>query len=245
MGGDISRMFPIPGTKHVVTVRHNQIHGQLSVELDGEVAFSKMGVALTNAEAEIKLPDQRVVLIGVTFKGKLDYIYTCAFEGTNVVDTRQLSDEGDDALTISIPKAGGDPVHFSIKVDLTKNNGEKYTWITLKRYSEFDTFRKVILTAFAKSQLAENVPALPEKKFKLLQKHSDPDFVEDRRVGLEIFLRRVLLLPHIQRNPDMKAFLSPADPSQVTTVAILGIFKSKPKVGGARANVKHDDNDDL
>ncbi|KAJ6015411.1 hypothetical protein N7540_010002 [Penicillium herquei] len=70
------------------------------------------------------------------------------------------------------------------------------------RYSEFDELRQRLVSSFPHAKSA--LPALPPKsvfyKFR-------PNFLENRRVGLEYFLNCVLLNPEFSSSPIVKDFL--------------------------------------
>ncbi|KAJ6172304.1 hypothetical protein N7470_001371 [Penicillium chermesinum] len=70
------------------------------------------------------------------------------------------------------------------------------------RYSEFDDLRQRLVLSFPHAKNA--LPALPPKS--VLFKFR-PDFLEQRRAGLEYFLNCVLLNPEFSSSPVVKDFL--------------------------------------
>jgi PX domain len=88
------------------------------------------------------------------------------------------------SIHLSIPeskteKMGGKEVtYYIIKVDY---DGKK--WDVKRRYNDFDDLKK---------DLAKNNGGIPPMPGKTLWKISGPEFVEQRRVGLEKFLRKLL-----------------------------------------------------
>ncbi|KAJ5677525.1 uncharacterized protein N7477_003158 [Penicillium maclennaniae] len=70
------------------------------------------------------------------------------------------------------------------------------------RYSEFDKLRQRLVSSFPHARSA--LPALPPKS--VLFKFR-PDFLENRRIGLEYFLNCILLNPEFSSSPIVKDFL--------------------------------------
>lgn len=65
-------------------------------------------------------------------------------------------------------------------IEITKRE-EK--WSVEKRYSEFDELNKTLKKTYA------NIPSMPGKSF---FKISEPDQIEERRKGLEVYLKLLL-----------------------------------------------------
>ena len=63
-------------------------------------------------------------------------------------------------------------------IELNREDIEK--WELIKRYSDFDTLRSVLEKQFP------DIPELPKKTFKVKKSKEDH---EERRAGLEIFLK--------------------------------------------------------
>ena len=81
------------------------------------------------------------------------------------------------------------------------------TVIVLKRFSDFVKMYHELKSAFCGTHLYSNVPNLPPKQNKLFSDHFNPLFIERRKQGLSLFLRKVLALPRAAKNPDVRMFL--------------------------------------
>ncbi|CAM9594734.1 unnamed protein product, partial [Discosporangium mesarthrocarpum] len=64
-----------------------------------------------------------------------------------------------------------------------------------------------IRSAFKGHHLASSLPCLPPKSYKLLTDHFSPEFVENRRVQLEVYIRKLSMVPHVNTNPDFLEFV--------------------------------------
>ncbi|KAH7085751.1 PXA domain-containing protein [Paraphoma chrysanthemicola] len=77
------------------------------------------------------------------------------------------------------------------------------TWVISRRYSEFHDLNKRLRTKFPQVRNLE----FPRRQMMLkLQK----DFLHKRRIGLEKYLRELLLIPAVCRSRELRAFLSQA-----------------------------------
>lgn len=77
------------------------------------------------------------------------------------------------------------------------------TWVISRRYSEFHDLNKKLRGKFSQVRNLE----FPRRQMMLkLQK----DFLHKRRIGLEKYLRELLLIPAVCRSRDLRAFLSQA-----------------------------------
>ena len=76
-----------------------------------------------------------------------------------------------------------------------------------KRFSEFQDCYERVKDAYAGSHLRSNVPAPPKKCLNPFQNQLDPDFVENRRVELNDFAKKMVVLPRVLVNPALLDFL--------------------------------------
>jgi len=77
-------------------------------------------------------------------------------------------------------------VFYDINVDSPYNS-----WSCKKRYSQFEELQ----TSLQQSDLAKKIPPgceLPPKRFKIFISHLSPAFIEERRVLLEAFLKKLV-----------------------------------------------------
>lgn len=61
--------------------------------------------------------------------------------------------------------------------------------------------------AYAGNHLQANLPKLPPKRLRLLQDHSSEAFLQERREGLEAYLRKLLALPGTTHKLAFRRFL--------------------------------------
>ena len=81
--------------------------------------------------------------------------------------------------------------------------------LTQVRYSQFKTLRENMikwLNIKGRQNLIENVPPLPPAKLKLFKEH-DSAFIQERRSGLQTFLKNVMRLPKIIECEALRRFL--------------------------------------
>ncbi|KAI9751805.1 MAG: hypothetical protein M4579_005891 [Chaenotheca gracillima] len=107
-------------------------------------------------------------------------------------------------------------------VEVQRNAGEQLTastWVIARRYSEFHDLHR---------RLRSKYPSLKNMEFprRRVVMHLQRDFLHKRRLGLEKYLRELLVLPDVCRSRELRAFLSQhsirppskdADPSSPTS----------------------------
>jgi hypothetical protein len=114
-------------------------------------------------------------------------------------------------LTVSIPSYeiqsswSGSVAFFRIVV----TDAESGTTATvLKRFNTFYDLRNALEEKYEKSLNPIDLPSLPAKKWKLLQDHSDPEFLTERRYALQEFFRRLCDIPGIGHDELVRGYLS-------------------------------------
>lgn len=107
---------------------------------------------------------------------------------------------------ISVPSGKSDEtagvVFYFVNVE-----GSFNTWSVAKRYSQFEELHSALLL----SDLAKKLPAgcdLPQKRWKMFTSHVTPAFIEQRRVLLESYLKRLLKVEDIANSSILTKFLS-------------------------------------
>jgi hypothetical protein len=81
-------------------------------------------------------------------------------------------------------------------------------YLTLKRFSEFDTLHKLVKSSFSAKLNTSKKITMPKKPSKSLLKRFDEAFVEKRRRELELYLQELIRIPAIGSNPDVLRFLN-------------------------------------
>eukprot|EP00477_Mikrocytos_mackini_P000270 GAHX01000284.1.p2 GENE.GAHX01000284.1~~GAHX01000284.1.p2 ORF type:complete len:302 (-),score=47.33 GAHX01000284.1:1763-2632(-) len=103
-------------------------------------------------------------------------------------------------VTIDSWTLSNDHVIYHIRFSNSNKEGPYSSWLCLKRYEEFDKFNKDLKSYIntlpsslnPDSLTPEMLPQLPEKKIKFITDHRDHKFLEERRMGLEEYLRAVI-----------------------------------------------------
>lgn len=92
-------------------------------------------------------------------------------------------------------------VFYKVKVEC----GNK-AWNCLKRYSKFEELNGKLI----KSTFVKKIPVgceLPPKKWKVMTSHSSPQFIEKRRVNLEMYLQRLVSVKELTGSPPVQEFI--------------------------------------
>lgn len=109
-------------------------------------------------------------------------------------------------MDLSIPTyTSSTPTKFTIQVDLqgggdVKHRESESRYFLQKRYSDF-----VSLISQLQNEVGRDVPvALPPKSW---LRSTNADFLDERRRGLELFLRRLVKIPHFYSSAALLEFL--------------------------------------
>ncbi|XP_060069915.1 serine/threonine-protein kinase Sgk1-like [Ylistrum balloti] len=93
---------------------------------------------------------------------------------------------------------------FSLQVyKVLVRNGDK-SWFLFRRYNEFYGLHEKIKKLYPESNLR-----LPGKK---IFGNLDPDFIQQRREGLDEFIQKLVCHPKISQNPEVREFLTLDNP---------------------------------
>lgn len=96
---------------------------------------------------------------------------------------------------------------FSLQVyKVVVNNGTK-SWFIFRRYNEFHSLYEKVKRLYPEANLR-----LPGKK---IFGNLDPEFIQQRREGLDDFIQKLIQHPQLSQHPDVKAFLSLDNPRNV------------------------------
>jgi hypothetical protein len=104
------------------------------------------------------------------------------------------------SASYSIPrhKVVGDTVYFILLVS------SRDSFAVSKRYSQF----LELYQDLEKLDASSNIPTLPGKKIKLMSNHLEPGFIEQRRVLLEMFMRKVAEISVLRDSNALRLFLN-------------------------------------
>ncbi|XP_059149487.1 serine/threonine-protein kinase Sgk1-like isoform X1 [Physella acuta] len=91
-------------------------------------------------------------------------------------------------------------------------NCEGRSWFIFRRYNEFHTLYEKIKKLYPEANLK-----LPGKK---IFGNLDPEFIQQRREGLDEFIRKLVSHPKLCQHADVRLFLSLDNPRNVPTVTV-------------------------
>jgi len=115
-----------------------------------------------------------------------------------------------EVTNITIPATRQMSDHFLYQIDVTNSRKDAPfdKWTVLKRFGQFYDMDCAVRAAFIdKPEILEGLPEPPERKAKLFNDHMDDTFVEQRRVLLENYLRKMLTVIEVVRNKEFLVFL--------------------------------------
>lgn len=102
-----------------------------------------------------------------------------------------------------------DHILFQIDVVNSRKRQSFSKWTVLKRFGQFYEMDQLVRSQLMQEhpEAVERMPFAPNRKSKLLSDHLDPAFVEQRRVLLESYLKKMLTILPVVRNEAFLAFL--------------------------------------
>lgn len=93
--------------------------------------------------------------------------------------------------------------YFQVQVAPTSKDSSIQPFQISKRYTQFEELYNDLLKQFPTAQ----IPPLPSKRFKIFVNHSDPGFIEQRRVLLETFMKKISEADDLMGSNHTKLFL--------------------------------------
>jgi len=132
---------------------------------------------------------------------------------------------------VSAQFGSGEPDTSSVSVTWypveTRRERDGVSTTVHRRFQDFAELDEAVRAALAGHHLYDSLPQLPPKASKLLYSHSDPAFQEQRRAGLDVFLKRIVDIPRALAIPSTLPFIGIANGIQelsfVFTDASIGI----------------------
>ncbi len=197
-----------------VYLEHNNLSGAVSLQIraPGSEVVVDGGVSRVVVGKSATIPFSVAACVGrVSILPKatgFDYLLNWAGNGVAEVQQRTI-----ESLEPLMPRDVTVEVGPSVECHSGKSfyklvvsaNGE--TRELTKRFSEFQDCYERVKDAYAGSHLRSNVPAPPKKCLNPFQNQLDPDFVENRRVELNDFAKKMVVLPRVLVNPALLDFL--------------------------------------
>jgi hypothetical protein len=87
-----------------------------------------------------------------------------------------------------------------------KNRTEMSEWVALKRYADFVELDEKMKEAYP--LLKPHLPPLPDKALRVWQDHTDPKFIEERKLLLENYLKKMIRIEQIVNDRYFLRFLN-------------------------------------
>jgi len=107
-------------------------------------------------------------------------------------------------LVIKAVCVPGSKIVDGVAFYLVKVTGSFNSWCVAKRYSQFEELQ----SALSEVKGFPSTLDLPPKRFKLFVSHISPPFLEERRVLLESYLKKLVAIEEISKNQIFTAFLT-------------------------------------
>jgi len=235
LGADVTRIWEYRSDDRCVdcvkiVLRHNPYTKSISLSVGGVaqpgLQFPLGGGLLGRVTIE---PQSK------SFFSRLgSYKYNCFVSGggqgeVQLLESNEKLKDLEDGVTdvqLSIPQVvrdGHDVVWYQIQARVTRvYHGEtrELDFAVHRRFRDFRFAYSQICNAFRGTHMLSSVPKHPKRYVKYLEDHLAQNFLETRRIELENWLRRMLLVPRVAVNPDMEAFLGMGDPT-VREVSVL------------------------
>ena len=263
--GDVSKAYnwksKDDGTAYRTVLRHDTFTGNLSLSVNGVEKMSNvMAASMLNVGGVVQRYSDRLPFTVGNYQGQLhlrvivnEWIPVPArFEYALVIDGEAVADESLESTGKGV--ANGD---FKVWVTSAENTGDGVTWYRVdskrsstgmevavhRRFSDFHNLAIMVATYYKGSQLLQILPTPPPKGLKFFQNHFDPQFIEDRRVGCETFLRKLLTVPRVSGIGEVHDFLGHAgqglrETSVVFLPGPLGLKMAKQgQAGASRAGI--------
>jgi hypothetical protein len=259
------------GERLRLTLRHNSTSSKVSLSVGPELCWEATTpmhvanvVASTAANSGVR---NRTFYFGVGVKAILFFENVCkgllptpssyryGFLVCPSADPSTHYSPKDEANSLSTNTAGKDFKVWIPRADLT---GDDVTWYRVdtkrlgtgvevavhRRFRDFHFLHQQLGTYFKGSHLYHSLPRPPAKGIKLLQDHSDPGFIEERRVQCEAYVRKLLLFPRVAEIQEMMDFLGLVgaggklrEMSVIFQAGPLGIKMNRQGMGVSRIGV--------
>ena len=216
-----------PSKKMRLVLRHNPGNGVMSISIDGDIVWeNKTTMQVTNIASALKKKkdiENRTFFFGQGSKGILFFTAVC--KGIVPIPTHFRyafyvcgSSPQDEATKIA---KGEEGKHFKIWITKAEVSGKGVAWYRIdtknlatgsgvavhRRFRGFHFLHRQLGNYFKGSHLFQSLPRPPQKGVKLIQNHQDPNFIEERRLALEAYLRKLMVFPRVPTCQEMLDFL--------------------------------------
>lgn len=126
---------------------------------------------------------------------------------------------------VDVTIAGDGVVWYNLQVSLKRCFGattKAFQFSVHRRFRDFHFVYSQVRDAFRNTHMYGSIPKPPVRKAKLLEDHYNPVFLQQRKLELETWLTRMLIMPRVASNPDMETFLGGMTEMREVSVVIEG-----------------------
>mmetsp|Transcript_15512 Transcript_15512/g.19852 ORF Transcript_15512/g.19852 Transcript_15512/m.19852 type:complete len:395 (-) Transcript_15512:194-1378(-) len=218
--GEVNRtwIFQDPETskEHIVTLYHDTISGVRCAMLDYEEIPGSMGTSMifgsSGGTTLVFTVNGKTGFVRISRRGLVGFRYECVINGEEVPEsTAHVSDNSEERYTVNIKQAvttKSESVNIIAWYEIeTVRPSDEVTTIVHRRFKDFTSLDAEIRAALKGNHLSSSLPRLPSKSVKLLTTHSSPEFIEERRADLELYLRKLINMPHVPQMYQLHSFL--------------------------------------
>lgn len=218
-----------PDRVSVITLFHDTITGLRCLTLDFEEVPGSYGNSTlfmgTDGHRIYFTINSEAGYIEIKREGWINFVYTCCIKDQILCEVTQkvaTNQEGIFTVTILDTLLTADEFSenqvawYSIKGSRLKDRIET---IVHRRFKDFAELSSQVKQNFKGHHLRSSLPNLPQKLFKYSTDHSDPQFVTERRVKLNLFLNALISVPHVSNMVCVKAFLGLMDQVREFSIA--------------------------
>jgi len=102
-----------------------------------------------------------------------------------------------------------DHVVYQVNLENSRKQGDYSKWTVLKRFAHFHDLDSRLRASLqqANPSLLASLPPLPPRHSKWLYNHLHPDFIERRRIMLNVYLQSMLSIAEVASHPDLLRFI--------------------------------------
>jgi len=179
---------------------------------------TSQSLATTNNRPHIITQQSSSTITGGSDTRTLTQTQQSEISASSLISPRPPSTPIDSEVTsVSIPSTRilNDKVLYVIECSSVHKPVPLNTWSVMKRFAQFSAMDAAMrstvyqheVNPISRKRLIDALPVAPSKQSKFLTDHLDKNFVEERRVLMEHYLRKLLKEPECMKNPAVLEFL--------------------------------------
>jgi len=217
--GEVNRTWlfldPESSIEHIVTLYHDTISGVRCAMLDYEEIPGSMGTTLIFSQSGATIIftiNNKTGFIRISREGLISFKYECVFNGTEIPEsTSHVSSGNEERYSVSV-KQTVTTKNDSFQIiawyeieSIRPSDGAKT--VVHRRFRDFSNLDAEIRAALKGNHLSSSLPILPGKAIKVLHDHKTPEFIEQRRIDLDVYLQKLFNMPHVPQMYQLQSFL--------------------------------------